>query len=67
MENVQEALKRILNMFLGKNVHFGLTVKPLKPSFFLWPESNGLTEVDRIQGVSKSKAPLFKHCIFSIN
>ena len=49
MENVQEALKRILNMFLGKNVHFGLAVKPLKPSFFLWRESDSLTEVDCIR------------------
>ncbi len=40
MEYVQEAPKRILNMFLGKNVHFRLAVKPLKP------ESDGLTEVD---------------------
>ncbi len=32
-KNVQDALKCILSTFLSKIIYFGLTVKPLKPSF----------------------------------
>ncbi len=47
-KNVQDALKSILNMFLSKFFYFGLTVKPLKPSFLVGPKGDGLTEVDCI-------------------
>ncbi len=47
-KNVQDALKRILNTFLSKIIYFGLTIKPLKPSFLVGPKGDGLREVDCI-------------------